>query len=38
MADYEIVYRERILLLPHLLEIEPLMHIARVHNKEVLPI
>ena len=38
MDDYQKVYRERILRLPHLLEIEPLMHIARVHNKEVLPI
>ncbi len=38
MDDYQKVYRERILRLPHLLEIEPLMHIARVQNKEVLPI
>ena len=35
---YQRVYRERILHLPHILEIEPLMHIARVRNSEVLPV
>lgn len=38
MDDYQRVYRERILHLPHILEIEPLMHIARVRNSEVLPV
>ena len=38
MDDYQKVYRERILHLPHILEIEPLMHIARVRNSEVLPV
>ena len=38
MDDYQRVYRQRILHLPHILEIEPLMHIARVRNSEVLPI
>ena len=35
---YQRVYRERILHLPHILEIEPLMHITRVRNSEVLPV
>ena len=38
MDDYQRVYRQRILHLPHILEIEPLMHIARVQNSEVLPV
>ena len=38
MDDYQRVYRQRILHLPHILEIEPLMHIARVRNSEVLPV
>ena len=38
MDDYQRIYRERILHLPHILEIEPLMHIARVRNSEVLPV
>jgi len=38
MDNYQKVYRERILHLPHILEIEPLMHIARVRNSEVLPV
>ena len=38
MDDYQRVYRERILHLPHILEIEPLMHIARVRNSEILPV
>ena len=38
MDDYQRVYRERILHLPHILEIEPLMHITRVRNSEVLPV
>ena len=38
MDDYQKVYREKILHLPHIMEIEPLMHIARVQNNEVLPV
>ena len=38
MDDYQKVYRERILHLPHILEIEPLMHIARIRNSEILPV
>ena len=38
MDDYQRIYRERILHLPHILEIEPLMHITRVRNSEVLPV
>ena len=38
MDDYQRVYREKILHLPHILEIEPLMHITRVRNSEVLPV
>ena len=38
MGDYQRIYRERILHLPNILEIEPLMHIARVRNSEVLPV
>ena len=38
MDDYQKVYREKVLHLPHIMEIEPLMHIARVQNNEVLPV
>ena len=38
MDDYQKVYRDKVLYLPHIMEIEPLMHIARVQNNEVLPV
>lgn len=38
MAQYQEVYRDRILTLPHIAEIEALMHIARIKSDESLPI
>ena len=38
MAHYQSLYRDRILTLPHIADIEPLMHIARVKSDEVLPV
>ncbi|SDW55026.1 transcriptional regulator, AsnC family [Ruegeria halocynthiae] len=38
MGHYQQVYRDRILTLPHIADIEALMHIARVKRDEVLPI
>ncbi|KIC44634.1 AsnC family transcriptional regulator [Ruegeria sp. ANG-S4] len=38
MAQYQQVYRDRILTLPHIADIEALMHIARVKRDEVLPV
>ncbi|MFY9212203.1 MAG: Lrp/AsnC family transcriptional regulator [Aestuariivita sp.] len=38
MAHYQQVYRDRILTLPHIAEIEALMHVARIKSEEVLPI
>jgi Lrp/AsnC family transcriptional regulator len=38
MAHYQLVYRDRILTLPHIADIEALMHIARVKRDEVLPV
>lgn len=38
MGHYQQVYRERILTLPHIAEIEALMHVARIKTDEVLPI
>lgn len=38
MAQYQQVYRDRILTLPHIADIEALMHIARVKSDEVLPV
>ncbi|WP_120635122.1 Lrp/AsnC family transcriptional regulator [Ruegeria sp. EL01] len=38
MSHYQQVYRDRILTLPHIADIEALMHIARVKRDEVLPI
>ena len=38
MAHYQQVYRDRILTLPHIADIEALMHIARVKRDEVLPV
>ncbi|WP_322868067.1 Lrp/AsnC family transcriptional regulator [Aquicoccus sp. G2-2] len=38
MAHYQTIYRSRILTLPHLAEIEPLMHVARIKSDEVLPV
>ncbi len=38
MAHYQQLYRDRILTLPHIADIEALMHIARVKRDEVLPV
>lgn len=38
MPHYQKVYRDRILTLPHIADIEALMHIARVKRDEVLPV
>ncbi|KAA0912088.1 Lrp/AsnC family transcriptional regulator [Aquicoccus porphyridii] len=38
MPHYQQVYRDRILTLPHIADIEALMHVARIKTDEVLPI
>ncbi len=38
MGHYQQLYRARILTLPHIADIEALMHIARVKSDEVLPV
>ncbi|NVO54864.1 Lrp/AsnC family transcriptional regulator [Rhodobacteraceae bacterium B1Z28] len=38
MGHYQQVYRDHILTLPHIADIEALMHIARVKRDEVLPV
>jgi len=38
MPHYQTLYRERILTLPHIADIEALMHIARVKSDRDLPI
>ena len=38
MAQYQQLYRSRILTLPHIADIEALMHIARIKSDEALPL
>jgi Lrp/AsnC family transcriptional regulator len=38
MAHYHDVYRDRILALPHIADIEALMQIARIKSEEALPL
>jgi Lrp/AsnC family transcriptional regulator len=38
MAHYQRIYRERILTLPHIADIEALMHVARIKDAEALPL
>ena len=38
MAHYQTVYRGAILTLPHIADIEALMHVARIKSDEVLPL
>jgi Lrp/AsnC family transcriptional regulator len=38
MAHYQQIYRSRVLTLPHISEIEALMHVARIKTNEGLPI
>ena len=38
MSDYQRVYRDNILILPHIADIEALMHIVQIKSDEVLPV
>lgn len=38
MAHYQVIYRDRILTLPHIADIEALMHVARIKSDEALPL
>ncbi|SEO01892.1 Lrp/AsnC family transcriptional regulator [Salinihabitans flavidus] len=38
IAHYQHIYRRKILTLPHIADIEALMHVARIKSDEVLPI
>ncbi|MEO9779298.1 MAG: Lrp/AsnC family transcriptional regulator [Sedimentitalea sp.] len=38
MAEYQQIYRTRILTLPHIADIESLMHLARIKSNEALPL
>ena len=38
MSDYQQVYRDRILTLPHIAEVEALMHVARIKTNAGVPI
>ncbi|KIN61529.1 Transcriptional regulator, AsnC family protein [Sulfitobacter noctilucae] len=38
MAHYQEIYRRRILSLPHIADIEALMHVARIKAEETLPL
>ncbi len=38
MAHYQSIYRSEILTLPHIADIEALMHVARLKSDEVLPL
>ena len=38
MAHYQQIYRRAILTLPHIADIEALMHVARIKSDEVLPL
>ncbi|MWD28757.1 AsnC family transcriptional regulator [Aquicoccus sp. SCR17] len=38
MAHYQQVYRDRILTLPHIADIEALMHVAKLKSDETLPL
>ena len=38
MAEYQQIYRRRILTLPHIADIEALMHVATIKSDEALPI
>ncbi|MGR3712588.1 MAG: Lrp/AsnC family transcriptional regulator [Shimia sp.] len=38
MRHYQVVYRSRILTLPHIADIESLMHVARIKSDESLPV
>ncbi|MEP5729257.1 MAG: Lrp/AsnC family transcriptional regulator [Sulfitobacter sp.] len=38
MAHYQQIYRSKILTLPHIADIEALMHVARIKSEQVLPL
>jgi len=38
IAHYQHIWRERLLTLPHIADIEALMHVARIKSKEGLPV
>ncbi|MEW9919037.1 Lrp/AsnC family transcriptional regulator [Marimonas sp. MJW-29] len=38
MGHYQQIYRSRILTLPHIADIEALMHVARIKSEETLPL
>ncbi|MEX0285990.1 MAG: Lrp/AsnC family transcriptional regulator [Paracoccaceae bacterium] len=38
LAHYQAIYRDRILTLPHIADIEALMHMARIKTDEALPV
>jgi Lrp/AsnC family transcriptional regulator len=38
MPHYQALYRDRILTLPHISDIEALMHVARIKSEEALPL
>lgn len=38
MAHYQQIYRSRILTMPHIADIEALMHVARIKDDETLPL
>lgn len=38
MVQYQQIYRDRILTLPHIADIEALMHVARIKSEEALPL
>ena len=38
MAHYQEIYRDKILTLPHIADIEALMHVARIKSEEALPL
>ncbi|MDA5093522.1 Lrp/AsnC family transcriptional regulator [Aliiroseovarius sp. KMU-50] len=38
MPHYQLIYRDQILALPHIADIEALMHVARIKNDDSLPL
>ena len=38
ISHYQLIYRNHILVLPHITDIEALMHVARIKSDEVLPV
>ena len=38
LAHYQTLYRERILTLPHIADLEALMHVARIKTDETVPL